>query len=556
MLYNPPVRPLLAPILALVLSPALAWGQAEVRGTWYSTTGYTTGPFNTSANTNSNVASLRAIGLNTIYTDAFRNGATYFNSPSLQRVTGQLRATEIGTRDLVSEVVIAAHRNRMAAIPWFQYGLMAQFGDSATAPNALGSYMHTRGWLLKNQAGTYTDTVSGNSNNFSWMNPAVPEVRALVKNMALDLVTNYDVDGIQFDDHLAWPINYGFDSTTAAIYLAETGNALPTSATNTAFRNWRAGKITSLITEIQSAVKAVRPNAIVSVSPGIFNDSLARFCVDWPTWRANGLLDEYVPQVYRNTYANFEQTWDGTNSTTGGQVQYMGPRRADFAGGIAFTANGVTNTLADLQSSINLTRSSGVSGHVLWYANDVLSTPWAGPLTTFYGGAVDRPDQPSNWRRAPLVMTLGTDSLYRATTPELNRYRIIGLQSGVWREILSTVLPAGANAFGITGTYSQVEILVDRRGWMEGDATFDGRVDLDDAFALVANFGQSNRFWYQGDFTLDGRVDQLDIDYLAARWGNGVSGSIEAFPFSVVPEPGALLLAGAAGAMMLRRRPI
>ncbi len=546
------MRPLLAPILALLL-PALAWGQAEVRGTWYSTTGYATGPFNTSANTNANVANLRAIGLNTIYPDAFRNGGTYFNSVTMQRVTGQLRATEIGSRDLISEVTIAAHRNRMSVIPWFQYGLMSQFGDAATSPNALSSYMATRGWLLKNQAGTYTDTTSSSPNSFTWMNPAVPEVRAFVKNLAVEMVTNYDVDGIQFDDHLAWPINYGWDSTTASIYLAETGNALPTSTTNTAFRTWRAGKVTSLITEIQQAVKAVRPNAIVSVSPGIYSDSYDRFCVDWPTWRAAGLLDEFVPQVYRNTYANFDQTWDGTNSTTGGQVQYMGNRKADFAGGIAFTANGVTNSVADLQSAITLTRSSGVSGHVLWYANDVLSTTWRNPLTTFYNGAVDRPDQPANWRRAPIVMTLGTNSLYRATTPELNRYRIIGLQSGVWRELLSTVLPAGANAFGITGSYTQVELLVDRRGWMEGDANFDGRVDLDDAFALLANFGQSNRFWTQGDFTLDGRVDALDINYLALRWGNGVSGSIEAFPFAVVPEPGAMLIVGSLACLALRR---
>jgi uncharacterized lipoprotein YddW (UPF0748 family) len=547
------VRPLLAPILTALL-PALAWGQVEVRGTWYSTTGYSTGPFNTSANTNANVANLRAIGLNTIYPDAFRNGATYFNSVTMQRVTGQLRATEISTRDLISEVTIAAHRNRMSVIPWFQYGLMSQFGDAATSPNALSSYMATRGWLLKNQAGTYTDTVAGNSNNFTWMNPAVPEVRSFIKSMAVELVTNYDVDGLQFDDHLAWPINYGFDSTTASIYLAETGRALPTSATNTQFKQWRAGKITSLVTEIQQAVKAVRPNAIVSVSPGIYPDSYDRFCVDWPTWRSTGLLDEFVPQVYRNTFANFDQTWDGTNSTTGGQVQYMGNRKADFAGGIAFTANSITNSVTDLQSAINLTRSSGVSGHVLWYANELLSSTWSGPMTTFYGGAVDRPDQPANWRRAPIVMTLGADSLYRATTPEQNRYLIVGLQSGVWREILSTVLPAGANAFGIAGSFTQVEILVDRRGWMEADANFDGRVDLDDAFALMANFGQSNRFWTQGDFTLDGVVDQQDIDYLAARWGNGVAGgAIEAFPFTVTPEPGALLLVSSLACLALRR---
>jgi uncharacterized lipoprotein YddW (UPF0748 family) len=545
-------------IACAVICSTAAAQTPEVRGTWISTTGYSTGIVNSSSATNTNITRLRNIGLNSVYMDAWRNGATYFNSPTMQAITGQSRATEIGTRDLMSEALIAGHRNRMTVIPWFQYGLMAQFGDAQTAPNTLGAYMRNRDWLLRNQSGTFTDAGQG----FSYMNPLVPEVRNLVKGIAVDVVRNYDVDGIQFDDHLAWPVNYGYDNLTRDTYLAETGRSLPATPTGNSvealqFKAWRASKITSLVTEIQDAVRAVRPDAIVSISPSVAPFAYDNFCVDWPAWRAAGLLDEYVPQVYRSSFNSFDTTWDGSGSqTTGGQVQYMGNRRGDFAGGIAFVANSTTVPIAQVQQAINLTRSSNVGGHVLWFANDVLLTAGnEASMTTFYNGTADRPDRAGSYRLAPVSMTRNAAAgTYSGTTPELARYRIITRTGTQWTERFGTVLPLGSVALTMP-QYDQVELLIDRRGFINGDANFDGVVDMTDLFAVTGNFNTTGKLWTEGDFTLDGRVDVNDLSFLAAHWGSGASGAIEPFPLMhLIPEPGAMMAAGAVALATLRRR--
>jgi hypothetical protein len=59
---------------------------------------------------------------------------------------------------------------------------------------------------------------------------------------------------------------------------------------------------------------------------------------------------------------------------------------------------------------------------------------------------------------------------------------------------------------------------------LAGDATRDGRVNLDDFNVLAANFGQTNRTFSQGDFNYDGQVNLEDFNILASRFGTAVSG--------------------------------
>jgi len=60
--------------------------------------------------------------------------------------------------------------------------------------------------------------------------------------------------------------------------------------------------------------------------------------------------------------------------------------------------------------------------------------------------------------------------------------------------------------------------------FLQGDATHDGRVNLDDFNRLAANFGQSPRDFTQGDFNYDNVVNLDDFNILAARFGNVLAG--------------------------------
>ena len=59
--------------------------------------------------------------------------------------------------------------------------------------------------------------------------------------------------------------------------------------------------------------------------------------------------------------------------------------------------------------------------------------------------------------------------------------------------------------------------------FLQGDATRDRHVNLNDFNVLAANFGQENRNFSQGDFTYDGRVNLDDFNVLAGRFGASLS---------------------------------
>jgi hypothetical protein len=83
-----------------------------------------------------------------------------------------------------------------------------------------------------------------------------------------------------------------------------------------------------------------------------------------------------------------------------------------------------------------------------------------------------------------------------------------------------------------------------------GDATLDGRVNIDDFSVLLAHWG-SSAGWAGGDFTGDGYVNIDDFSVLLANWGWS-SGSD--FSSMQTPEPTTLAFLALGGLTLLRRR--
>src|SRR5690606_24444129 len=177
------------------------------------------------------------------------------------------------------------------------------------------TYMKNRGWLLQNQAGQYADGTNG---GFAFMNVDAPQVRQFIIDKTLEAVNRYDFDGIQFDDHMAWPVNFGFDATTINLYTSQTGNAAPTSPTNSQFSAWRQQQVTSFADQLYAAVKTARPELVVSISPSITSFSTTQYNANWPQWESQGLFDEFAVQMYRDNISSF-------NSIVNAQVNPFKP---------------------------------------------------------------------------------------------------------------------------------------------------------------------------------------------------------------------------------------
>ncbi len=130
-------------------------------------------------------------------------------------------------------------------------------------------------------------------------------MQQFITELVLEITTQYNADGIQFDDHMSLPSEFGYDDYTVALYTKETKKAPPKDFQNPAWVQWRANKITAFMSQLNQAVKAVKPNAIFSISPNYYEFAYKHHLQDWLTWVRLDIADELIVQVYRPNLESF-----------------------------------------------------------------------------------------------------------------------------------------------------------------------------------------------------------------------------------------------------------
>ncbi|MCS6813875.1 MAG: family 10 glycosylhydrolase, partial [Cyanobacteria bacterium] len=139
-----------------------------------------------------------------------------------------------------------------------------------------------------------------------WLNPFHPQVQQFIVAAIAELVTNYDIDGIQLDDHFGLPVDLGYDPFTVALYRQEHGGQSPPSnSQDPAWIRWRADKITAVAAQLFHTVKALKPRCLVSLAPNPYQFSYENYLQDWATWERQGLVEELIVQIYRNDMERF-----------------------------------------------------------------------------------------------------------------------------------------------------------------------------------------------------------------------------------------------------------
>ena len=143
-----------------------------------------------------------------------------------------------------------------------------------------------------------------------FLNPGLPEVRTYVKNTVIEVVENYDVDGIHFDDYF-YP------------YPDKDKNDIPDQATYEPFKkaykdigDWRRYNINAMIKDISIAIKNTNQSIQFGISPfGVWRNgatddrgsdtkasvtSYDSLYADTRYWAYVGWIDYIVPQIYWN----------------------------------------------------------------------------------------------------------------------------------------------------------------------------------------------------------------------------------------------------------------
>ncbi|WP_254990467.1 family 10 glycosylhydrolase [Cyanobium sp. N5-Cardenillas] len=236
------------------------------------------------------VNQLAELGFNRLYPVVWNGGFAYYPSRvSEARQLQDFTYRGLQGQDVLAELIRAGRSRGLKVIPWFEFGFMAP-------PESPLAQRH-RSWLTQTQDGGLTSTSA--AGRVVWLNPFRPEVQLLITDLVLEVVNDWGADGIQFDDHMSLPREFGYDPFTTALYRKETGKDPPANPEDPAWVKWRADRITAFLDQLTRAVRAARPGALISISPNYYNFAYKLQLQDWRAWVRRGIADELLVQIYR-----------------------------------------------------------------------------------------------------------------------------------------------------------------------------------------------------------------------------------------------------------------
>ncbi|MEC8096125.1 MAG: family 10 glycosylhydrolase [Cyanobacteriota bacterium] len=236
---------------------------------------------------------LQAAGFNAIYPNVWSRGTTFHRSqfapvePALMKAGIEL--------DPICTLAKEARQRGMTIIPWFEYGLMEP-ADAAVVQN-------NPEWVLAKANGSRSMTMHGKQ--MSWLNPAHPQVRERFIGLVLEVMQRCRVNGLQLDDHFAWPVEFGYDAYTSALYEQDTGAPPPKNHTNRYWMTWRRRQLTGLLRELRQRLNKESLPQRISLSPGPFRFAYNHWLQDWELWAVGELIDDLVVQNYAYSLKGF-----------------------------------------------------------------------------------------------------------------------------------------------------------------------------------------------------------------------------------------------------------
>lgn len=123
-------------------------------------------------------------------------------------------------------------------------------------------------------------------------NPASKTARALITQGVVELVENYDIDGIHFDDYFYPTTDDAFDAVYYREYRSAGGSLFQA--------DWRRENVNTLVRQVYAAVKAADASVLFGISPQArMDNNYNSQYADVEKWLSNsGYVDYICPQIY------------------------------------------------------------------------------------------------------------------------------------------------------------------------------------------------------------------------------------------------------------------
>jgi uncharacterized lipoprotein YddW (UPF0748 family) len=323
-----------------------------IRGTWI--TNVASDVLKSRANIKKAVRQCKENGLNHIFVVVWNGGVTMYPSRVVEKYIGIKQSPVYKGRDPIREIIDEGHRAGIKVHAWFEFGFSYSYKDSNS--QWMKNYPL---WAGKNNRNELLQ-----KNGFYWWSGINPEVQAFMKALVSEVVTNYNVDGVQGDDRLpAMPAEGGYDAATLNRYASLHNGALPPqNPREPAWLQWKADQLSAFGKALYDTIKTIKPACLVSWAPSIYPWSKEQYLQDWPAWLKDGYADFIIPQLYRYKADAYETIL----RELGTQVPDAFKNRV-FPGILTSLGDGYQATRELTDKMIQLNRSYGFNGEVFFY---------------------------------------------------------------------------------------------------------------------------------------------------------------------------------------------
>ncbi|MGE5621317.1 MAG: family 10 glycosylhydrolase [archaeon] len=413
---------------------------------------------------------LASVGINVIFPVMWNNGYTLYPSQIMTRLFNRTITPKCAGRDPLKRLVIEAHRNGIEVIPWMEYGFASSYAPGSINDPIINKFPS---WASRFSNGSIcTDGTSPNT-GFVWMSGINPEVQNFIISLCTEMLDNYDLDGIQGDDRLpALPVEGGYDSVTVAIYKAEHNGANPPSNyDDSAWKKWRADKLTGFLEKLRDSVKVRSSELILSSAPSPYYWGYSDHLQDSPTWVNNGIVDNFIPQIYPNPPARSFSEYQWILNRTMQDIA-ASKKNISFSGMLAKVGSYVI-TPGDIVNCVKENRARGIMGETYFFYEGIANLNKKNGDTlkaSVYSKAALLPYRNGKvWRPKATVVNEDEDSLTS--------------RGGNWKKEVSSAIGYRPNVY-ITGDTSYASftynVNVPYDGWFGVYAYIESNVILSD----------------------------------------------------------------------------
>jgi len=243
-----------------------------------------------------------AAGLNTIFFQVRPSCDALYKS-KLFPVSDALSSSGKLTVDPLEYIVKAAHKRNLFVHAWVN-PLRVSVG-SAAKPNTNPADLPDG-----SPAKEHPEWTIPYADGRLYFDPGIPAVRRLIADGVREIVENYDVDGVIFDDYFyPYPVN---DASGAAVGFDDLDSYRKYGGTMSR-ADWRRDNVNKMVKDVYDTIKDVSEDVLFGVAPfGIWqNDngtnggsatkglqSYSSIYCDPIAWAEGGYVDYLAPQLY------------------------------------------------------------------------------------------------------------------------------------------------------------------------------------------------------------------------------------------------------------------